>query len=29
MDLDERLEAVSSRTLFFIVGLAKTGSTWL
>ena len=29
MDLDERLEAVRSRTLFFIVGLAKTGSTWL
>lgn len=29
MDLEERIEAVTSRTLFFIVGLAKTGSTWL
>ena len=29
MDLSERIEAVTSRALFFIVGLAKTGSTWL
>lgn len=29
MDLKERMEAITSRTLFFIVGMPKTGTTWL